>query len=80
MKTKLSLAAILALTLLAPLSVAQNETKIDVDVRETDRDGGDPQESTVFLGLDAVTLVIVLVVGVILIALVAALAGRDRYW
>ena len=81
MKTKLLLATLLMTVLAAPVALADNDTDIDVDVRDTDDNDG-AQESTegVFLGMNGTTLVIILVVGVILIALVAALAGRDRYW
>ena len=39
-----------------------------------------PQESTGFVGLDATTVIILVVIGVLLIALVVGLVGRDRWW
>ena len=76
--------ACLALALVAPAAVAQNNTivnnppgatpTVDVNINNP------PAESTGgFAGLSGTALIVLVVLAVIVVALIVALASRDRY-
>lgn len=75
---------LIATLVAAPMAAAQNETDIDVnppdevDVDVTNNDG-DPDESVGFFGLSGTALIVLVVLAIIVVALIVALASRDRY-
>lgn len=56
-----------------------NNPPDNVDVDVTDNDGADPDESVGFFGLSGTALIVLVVLAIIVVALIVALASRDRY-
>lgn len=77
--------ATLVTTLALPFAAAQNDTggdvdfpdQVDVNVNDTRNDDAD--ESVSFMGLSGTALIVLVILAVIVIALIVALASRDRY-